>query len=256
MACDRFLNFNQASAFTSFHRKLAVLIEPYLDRQWTMADVGCGLALLDFEIADKVRSIDAIDIDEAIVKEIDSHIDCEAILGHNAVEKIHPRLLDSTDLGDQTWDIVLASFYGKSLSELDELIGHAKHRAIFILHGRRPNGRFDPYDGDSGEITAEELEPYLVQQGYRFKKTVAELQFGQPFKTIEDIHNFLARYKAQGHSADAVFKIPPVSEMPFAEFDAENHMLSTEERIIKTDRYDFPFYLPNNFCVGIFAIVK
>ncbi|MDR0851186.1 MAG: hypothetical protein LBN36_01695 [Clostridiales Family XIII bacterium] len=248
MTTDKSLHFVQASDFTAFHRKLAVLIGPYLNPDYTAADIGCGLALLDFEIADKVKCIDAIDADGTIIENVKARIEQEYISGHHSADRIRPETCTSEDLGDRTWDIVLLSFYGTSYPALEDLIGRAKHRAIIVLHGRHTNGRFDPYEDESKKMTAEELEPFLIKGGYTFKKMIVDLQFGLPFKSIEDIHGFLSEY---------VTPEPEASGSDTAAADIyEKQMLSIEERIIKTDRYDYPYYLPNNFCVGIFVITK
>ncbi|MDR2157324.1 MAG: hypothetical protein LBO81_06050, partial [Clostridiales Family XIII bacterium] len=104
---------------------------------------------------------------------------------------------------------------------------------------------------------------YLTRSGCKYKKTVAELQFGQPFKTIEEIHAFLDSFP--GSNAPAP-EIPDPSDTAFPTpedvpaigdgFDPEKYALSAEERIIKTNRYDYPYYLPRSLNVAIFIVVK
>jgi len=247
MPTDKTKMFKQASEFTSFHRKLGILVKPLLDINWTVLDVGCGLALLDFEIADSVKSITAIDYNAELIKEVNQRIDYELAAGRASAEKIVPNCLDANDIEGE-WDVVLMSFYGAGFEESERLMDLARRRIIFIVHGRAANGIFDPPTLKRKRRTAEELEEFLVNKGYRYRKTMAEMQFGQPFKTIDEIHSFLKNFK----NIDR--EIPIIDEKN--EFDLDRMVASTEERFVKTDRYDYPYYLPRNLSVGIFCVVK
>jgi SAM-dependent methyltransferase len=221
-----------------------------------LADIGCGLGLIDFEIASHVKSITAIDIDAALIEEVRKKIDEELWQEHTQASRITPIVADSRRLDETVWDVVMTCFYSVPFPELDALLAKARKRGIIILHGRKPNGKFDPLAEEAEKLTAEDLERYLNLKGYRYKKEVAELQFGQPFKTIEDIHAFLNRFSMHmdiiPETLDAAIDTPASGEG----FDPEKHMLSAEERIIKTNRYDYPYYLPKSFNVAIFIIVK
>jgi SAM-dependent methyltransferase len=240
--------YRQASDFTSFHKKLGVLLAPYLDRQWDMADIGCGLALLDFEIAAHVKSITAIDIDANLIEEVRKEID-DIWRPHKNVETIVPVVADSRNLGDAEWDVVMTCFYNVPFTELDDLLARARKRAILIVHGRKPNGRYDPLAEEAEKRTADSLEAYLTQRNFTFKKVVAELPFGLPFKTIEDIHRFLHSFAAPENAA-------PYLRASVSDRDAEQYMLSEEERIVKTNRYDFPYYLPKSLNIAAFIVAK
>ncbi|MDR0817035.1 MAG: class I SAM-dependent methyltransferase [Clostridiales Family XIII bacterium] len=266
MAIDKIKMFRQASAFTSFHKKLGVLIEPYLDESWTVLDAGCGLGLLDLAIAPSAAHITAVDIDRAAIADLKAHIDAELRAGRGPVGRIEPVCADVRGLQGE-WDVVLMSFFGADLAEAERLIGMAKRRVIFIVHGLRPNGRFDPAPSETGgRRTVEELEIFLEEKGHRFRKSIVDLQFGQPFRTIEDIHAFLESYKMDPvEIPDMTGYLPNEGavdiknrELSAAEdgFDIGRLVVSTEERIIKTDRYDYPYYLPRNMCVGIISVVK
>jgi hypothetical protein len=230
---DKHERFRQASEYTGFHKKLGVLIDPYLNEKWTMADVGCGLALLDFQIAGSVASITAIDIDASALAAVENHIDDELTASRNDAGKIRTLLKDASALGADgaRWDVMLLSFFGATFEELDRLLSLANHRGIVIMHGQVEEGIFDPIPSpDKQEKSADKLEAYLTRSGYGFRKSIVDLQFGQPFRAIDDIHEFLRSY------------------------EAERLIYSVEERIIKTKRYDFPYYLPRNLRVAIFII--
>ncbi|MDR1495551.1 MAG: hypothetical protein LBS67_01340, partial [Clostridiales Family XIII bacterium] len=102
---DKYRLFRQASEFTGFHKKLGVLIEPYLNERWTMADIGCGMALLDFHLMGSVKSIKAIDVDELALAEVEKRIDEELAANRDDARKIETLRQDAYELGDEQWDI-------------------------------------------------------------------------------------------------------------------------------------------------------
>jgi hypothetical protein len=230
---DKHELFRQASEYTGFHKKLSVLIEPYLNEEWTMADIGCGLALIDFLLAGRVASITAIDTDESALAEVEKHIDTELAANRNDAGKISTLLKDASDVGGdgRRWDVVLLSFFGASIEETGRLLSLADRRGIVIMHSKYEEGIFDPIPAsDREDRSADKLEEYLAREGYGFRKSAVDLQFGQPFRTIDDIHEFLRSY------------------------EAERLIYSIEDRIIKTKRYDFPYYLPRNLRAAVYII--
>jgi hypothetical protein len=225
--------FRQASDYTGFHKKLGVLVEPYLDRGWDMADIGCGLALIDFHLAGAVNSITAIDRDESALAEVEKHIDDELAAGRRDAGKIHTLMKDASVVGSggEQWDAVLLSFFSAPIEETFRLLSLARHRGVIITRGKGDEGIFDIGLSEwRGESSAEQIEEQLRRGGYGFRKSALDLQFGQPFRTIDEIHEFLRSY------------------------EAERLIYSVEDRIIKTKRYDFPYYLPRNMRVTVFIV--
>ena len=234
---EKIENYKQASEYTAFHKKLSVLAEPYLDREWTMADLGCGPGLLAFYLAPMVASIDAIDNDSAAIEDLKKRLDNVALTDRNTADKIRPRLAPIEDLKEgESWDVVTLSFFGVSEEVLGSTLPRAKHRALVYMHGRPDTeGPFASYP-DAEKLSLAELEDYLNRKNLTYKKSVMEMQFGQPFKTIGDIHTFLSGF---GDGSE----------------DSERYIAGAEERIIKTNRFDFPYYLPKSISVVLFIIL-
>lgn len=240
----------QASEFTSFHEKISLLINPYLDSKWNIADFGCGLALVDFELASSVNSITAIDTDEEVLNEVDKKIDEELYKGNESAGKIKTLNSDTQNLPDDiNWDAVLMLFYNLPYEELDALIERGSRRAIIILDGKSSNSKFNPSSENNNVITAPELEEHLTNKGYKFKKNIIDMEFGYPFKNLKDIQDFLSQFNADFEGEDIASNVN-VKEDPDKLFAA------AEERIIKTNRFDYPYYLPNSVSIGIFIIIK
>jgi hypothetical protein len=248
--------FRQASEFTGFHKKLAVLIEPYLNERWTMADIGCGLALLDFHLAGSVKSITALDIDEDALADVERHIDEELAANRNDARKIETRRMDVSEIGDERWDVTLMSFFAGSVEKAGKGLSLADHRSVVIMHGHERGGIFDPARTDKPRMTVPEMEDYLTAAGYGYRKIIVDLQFGQPFRTIEEIHEFLDGKSAKGFSADHIIEnIEGEQEGAGGDFDVDRLVYSAEERIIKTKRFDYPYYLPRNLHTAVFIVV-
>jgi predicted nicotinamide N-methyase len=256
---DKHKLFRQASEFTGFHKKLGVLIEPYLNERWTMADIGCGLALLDFSLMNGVKSITAIDVDEDILAEVEKRIDEELAANHDDARKIETLLADAADLGDRRWDVVLMSFFADSAETVGRMLSRADHRGVIIMHGHERGGIFDPVRTDKPRMTVQEMEEYLISEGYGYRKSIVDLQFGQPFRTIDEIHEFLGDKTGNGCEAalmkDLEEGAADEKEKRRGVFNIDNLAYSAEERIIKTKRYDYPYYLPRNLHAAVFIIV-
>jgi hypothetical protein len=269
---DKYKLFRQASEFTGFHKKLGVLIEPYLNERWTMADIGCGMAMLDFHLMSSVRSIKAIDIDEAALAEVERRIDEELATNHNDARKIETLHRDAYELSDERWDIVLMSFFADSPAIVDRMLSLADRRGVIVMHGHERGGIFDPVRDDKPRMTVQQMEDYLTSKGYGYRKSMIDLQFGQPFRTIKEIHEFLGDNVDSGCEADIIEGIGddiPDGEEAFdapdvaggadrnggGVFDIDNLVYSAEDRIIKTKRYDYPYYLPRNLHTALFIVV-
>ncbi|MDR2486544.1 MAG: class I SAM-dependent methyltransferase [Clostridiales Family XIII bacterium] len=252
---DRNTMFRQASEYTSFHKKLGVMIRPFLREEWDALDAGCGLGLLDLELAPCLRSIQAVDIDADKIRFLEDMIGGELARGHEHAARIEPQCADASAL-DGSWDVVIMSFFGGDQALTERLVGMARHRAVLIVHGRDSNGVFDPPPRRPGErLIADELDTLLKEKGFRFRRIDAEMQFGQPFQTIEGIHAFLDRLMSRKSLGTQETGVPKGGDGSLGCSGIESLIAGAEESIIRTNRYDYPYYLPRNMAVGVFVVV-
>ena len=246
--------YREASAYTGFHENLSAMAAPYLDASWSLADFGCGPGLLDLHLASMVAKVTAIDSEEAAIENLRAEIRraTEIPGGHTAVPvaqeqatgtavcppgisvarrdaagRIEPVLRDLCELSaDEKWDAVVMSFVGMDARLLDDLVGRARKRALLFFRHRS----FDP---DAPEVLgAPETERHLTAQGYSFTKTVTELEFGQPFRSLPDAEDWIAdlakRKEAKARKA--------------------------REALVDTGRSDFPYFIPKTVKVTFFAV--
>jgi len=242
---ERIERYKQASDYTFFHKKLSVLAEPFLDGKWSLADVGCGPGLLALYLAPMVAGIDAIDNDSVAIGSLEARLDDVRFTDRKTAEKIRPRLAAIEDLKGEIWDVFTLSFFGVDEELLETVLPLAKHRALIYMHGRRDaEGPLASYD-DGEKFTLAEMENYLAQKNLAFKKNVMEMQFGQPFRDIDDIHKFLMAYRVQLELNDTG---------DGSRSNVEKLLSDVEERIIQTKRFDYPYYLPKSTSVALFII--
>jgi SAM-dependent methyltransferase len=250
---EKLENYKRASEYTAFHKRLAVLAEPYLDENWTLADLGCGPGLIDFYFAPMVASITAIDNDVLALDDLQARLDDVFQTNKYISDRIAPQLGDIRALTDEAWDVVLLSFFGVDKALLDDVLPRARKRALLYTHGRHEAYGSAPLpdDNGNGKFDARDIEAYLDANHYAYKKNVLEMQFGQPFKTIEDIHTFLGKYGEGNQELSCI----DLSRVTVLDDDAIKRMTDAEERIVKTDRFDYPYYLPKSLSVALFIVV-
>jgi len=257
---QRIEHYRQASEYTAFHKKLSVLVQPYLDTKWTLADLGCGPGFLDFHLAPMVAEITAVDCDPGAISALDAELDARFYTNQRRVtEKIHTRLGDALALEGQSWDVVLLSFFGLNDGLLRKLLPLARRRALIFMHAHNVSPGFEGFGASvpsnrDDKFSSDELERWLQNENYSFKKTVMEMQFGQPFKTIEDIHTFLDGLSGSQTGGGSCTSLGAAGTDAKPGGDAIRRRADAEERIVKTDRFDYPFYLPRSIRVALFIV--
>ncbi|MDR1953313.1 MAG: class I SAM-dependent methyltransferase [Clostridiales Family XIII bacterium] len=223
--------FERASRYTGFHEKLAALIRPYVKKGEELIDVGCGLGRIDFEIADDVKSITAIDKDPAVIEYMNERV---RVLG---VTNIVPTVADACTVADGAYDILLLSFFGASAGDLKALIAKARRRVILITHGADTDPRHSLIQRKPKRIFAREAETFFKTEGYVYRAYTANLDFSQPFKSKEEALRFFEYYASERDSETQ-------------EARADLFM----SRLAETGDAVYPYLLPKPKDVGIFII--
>ena len=225
---DRTLEwFRSASEYTSFHRKLAELLLPYIEIDGTLCDLGCGIGLIDFALCEKVQSITCVDIDPEAVRL------CTGESVRRGIKNIEPLLSDAKDLTG-TWDTVISVFHGTTEALVDCYVRFARKKVVAVTHTEGV-GNFGPREYKSPRcntaITAAEL---LGERGVEHTLINAALEYGQPFRKIDDAREFVEAYSKN------------------APGEAIEDYLS--ENLVETNNPEYPLYLPNMKNFGIFVI--
>jgi hypothetical protein len=215
--------YKSANAFTSFYKNIADSITN-IEKTETLCDLGCGLGLIDLEMAPRLKKIDCFDIcvpvldslnadiAERGIRNIDTHLqDCNTVSGH--------------------WNIALMCYFGTN--ELDRYLKLCK-RLIAVVGRPSRDGLFPSKYRKDKNNTVEHTRRYLDERRISYMLTEREFEFGQPLKTLEDAREFVAAHA------------PEATDAEIDEF--------LNDRLIKTQDETYRYYLPRKKPVGIFEL--
>lgn len=221
--------FLEASAFTGFHKVLAKKISPFLEREDSLCDIGCGLGRLDLELAPHVRKLTAFDIDPEVV----------GILEKDAQSRsLHQLCALCADAGAfrERFDVVLMSFFGKSEKDITHCLDMCCKKMIRIVNVENKSSLYPARHRKTVKDTVSIVSRELEEQGLSFHLETPSIEFGQPFRSRQGAECFV-----RCHAPDIESR------------ELENFL---KEHLVGTGESDFPFYLPNEKKVGIFIIDK
>lgn len=216
----------EASAYTGYHCDLARLLLKYIPGG-TLCDIGCGMGLVDFELAGHLHEITCVDISPAAVDFINGRAQA---LG---VENISALCVDGSELAGQ-WDTVMALFHGTVETVCEKYLRLARDRLILVTHGSGegstgPEGYRVRKCCDVAGTAA-----WLDGNGYRYRLEEETLEFGQPHRNFEEAVDF-ARTFSRNAPEDALLEY-------------------VRSSVVETGREDFPLYTPKKRSFGIFVI--
>ena len=219
--------FLDASAYTGFHKTLARKIAPYLKPDDTLCDLGCGLGRLDLELAPYVSRLTAVDINETAIELLRRDI---------GISGRHNMSAECADAGALrgNFDVLLTSFFGEA--NTSDFLKLCTRKLIRVVHMDNKGRLYPGQPRYAKKDTVETVRLELIGMGADFKLETASVEFGQPLGSWGDAVLFV-----RNNAPDA------------GDDEIERFLRENTER---TDREDFPFYLPNPKEFGIFVIEK
>ncbi len=219
--------FREASEYTGYNHKLSNLLLPYIPHRNTICDMGCGAALSDFEFAKVFKKVTCLDISQEVISSVDQVIKEQNITNMDTI------CTDGT-LFTGSFDTVIALFHGGP-NIFENYYPLAKEQLIIVTHLGKC-GTFSPEKHRKmhhyGVIKTKE---HLDALGIKYTYLEESLEYGQPFKNIEDAMTFMDAYSAPGMTR-------------------EEKIENLKNRLIETGETKYPYYLPNTKEMGIFII--
>lgn len=171
-----------ASEYGSFYRELRDVLLPYLSKEDTVLDAGCGLGYLAQAIAGDCRAVVAADRAEAAIN---------AAGRREFPQNMELRCADVFTLTER-FDVLLCSYFGRSEEVLRLREALAPKRTIVIQRNcaehRFSIGEAEVRHGWQG------MDACLTERGIPFEKKAVSLEFGQPFRTLADALRFFNLY--------------------------------------------------------------
>jgi hypothetical protein len=234
--------FKTASEYTGFHSNLASLLRPYIEDCATICDIGCGLGLLDLELAGNVRSIVCIDQNTAVIEALNEFIRARG--AHNIVA----HAADVNALAGESRDAVIMSFFGSSVGAIARFMSFCEKKMILIVHEKpMPSKRVNAVSLRPKPLGAAEVRGFLTDRGLAFQKLSAVIEFGQPFKSLDDAKDFILVYASSTSEAAGFNDTDDRGERLYSDM---------EKILVKTGSPDYPLYLPKPKEIAVFIVEK
>ena len=226
---DTIRSYVEASEYTGFHRRLAHLALPYLDKEDAVVDIGCGPGLIDFFLAEYVKSVTAVDEVPEVIHYIRRNLDMRG------TPNLFPRLSALADLGEETWDVVLLCFFGSTLDELRLARSKARKKMLIFTHGEGTDLSGSMVKPDTKKIFAREVESFLKTDHIYYHMHRAKLDFGQPFRSTSEALRFFRGYSRVEDPEEKKGKI-------------EGFMA----KLIETGNKTYPYFYPKYREIAVF----
>lgn len=225
---ERIRFMTDACEYGQYHHHLAQLLGPHLEGAERVCDVGCGLGYLSLELAKFVPHVTAVEIDEEAIRVLRKN--CTA----KGIDNVTALCSDAFSMGEkQQFDCMIFCVFGS----MEEVLSIGKKHCcgdILMITRNEKHHRFSS-EQDALRDRKYSFENYcyeLRQRSIPFEAREFTLEFGQPFRSLEDAAAFYELYSKSGDISQAELM----------------------ERLEKTNRQDFPYYLPKKSNLGFIRI--
>lgn len=210
-----------AMACCGYYPALARRIAPYLPKQAHVCDAGCGLGGLSVALLPYCRHVTAVDRAAAPLENLRQRA------GHDP--RLTVRLGDIRCLPPETpYDAMVFCLFGG----VEEALTVARQQCrgtVLLIRRDYAYHRFSTGRVPVG-FTAADSEDTLRHLGLSYRMERFSLEFGQPFRSLEDARRFFRLYDRSG-GAD-----PPL------------------HRLTAGPGPEFPYYLPNRKELCLLAV--
>ena len=209
-----------ASEYGTYNQELAKRLAPELTKQMHICDAGCGLGYLSLALSPHVGKVSAVEKNQEPLKVLAEN--CERLgidnisICNGAIQDIVPQ---------QKYDAMVFCFFGKG----HEILEVAKQQCsgnVYIITRTYTSHRFSVGDHPTGSFGYRGSRELLRDLGIPYEESAMALEFGQPFRSLEDARTFYEIYsKDEDKSAitDAFLR----------------------SKLVETEDPRFPYYMPH-----------
>lgn len=214
-----------ASEYGDYNRQLTEIMLPWLSADTHICDAGSGLGYLSLALAPYVGKVTAVE----------RNCDAAAVLSENCqkhgIPNVASRCGAIADVPPETpYDAMVFCFFGRR-REILKLAKLQCRGEVFVYTRNYDSHRFSAGSHLSGFEGYPEFSDDLAQLGIPVHKETFTLEFGQPFRNLEDAYRFFLLYSK----------------------DQNKDVLTQEfirSQLEETGREDFPFYMPHQKHIG------
>lgn len=214
-----------ASEYANYNQRLAEKMLPWLSADAHICDAGSGLGYLSLALAPHVGQVTAVE----------RNPDAAAVLTENCqsrnIANVVSRCGAIADvLPEKPYDAMVFCFFGRR-REILELAKKQCWGEIFVFTRNYDSHRFSAGRHRSGFEGYPQFAEDLADLGIPAHKETFTLEFGQPFRNLEEAHRFFLLYSKDSNK--------DVLTQAFI-----------RSRLTETGREDFPFYMPHQKHIG------
>ena len=210
-----------AMACCGYYPALARRIAPYLPKQAHVCDAGCGLGGLSVALLPYCRHVTAVDRAAAPLENLRQRA------GHDP--RLTVRLGDIRCLPPETpYDAMVFCLFG-DVEEALTVVRQQCRGTVLLIRRDYAYHRFSTGRVPVG-FTAADSEDTLRHLGLSYRMERFSLEFGQPFRSLEDAQRFFRLYDRSGAVE------PPL------------------HRLVPGPGPEFPYYLPNRKELCLLAV--
>ncbi len=218
-----------ASDYGTYFREVCSELYPYISKESTVCDAGCGLGHSSLELAERAGKVVACDINKDALSVLKKN--CEKF----HIENVDIVCGDIADLKtDKPFDAMLFCMYGECSNNLKVAKRLCNGKILMVMRNQQDHS-FSPGNGKHAKPNFTDAAVYCKKNGIPFVSKEKDIEFGQPLRSLEDAFLFFKTYLRNGDEA-----------------------LLTEEyvrsRLVKKNDREFPWYIPEKRQLGFILV--
>ena len=209
-----------ASEYGTYNQELVKKMVPYLTKDMHICDAGCGLGYLSLALAPHVGQVTSVEI----------HPNAVAVLEENCRQRGICNITAccgdlAVTMPEKKYDAMVFCFFGH-IYEILEAARNQCSGTVFIATRNYNTHRFSVGKHKTGSYGYASAREVLTAKGIPYEEEIFSLEFGQPFRSMEDVRKFYEAYSQD-----------------------EDKTAITDEflrgKVVANDHPDFPWYMPH-----------
>lgn len=209
-----------ASEYGTYNQELAKIVGPQLTKQMHICDAGCGLGYLSLALAPYAGRITSVERNPDAVAVLEDN--CRA----QGITNITPRCGAIGDvIPGEKYDAMVFCFFG-GIHEILETAKNQCRGPVFIITRNYSTHRFSVGSHPTGSYGYKRSQTVLSELNIPYEEKIFDLEFGQPFRCMEDARKFFELYSKDEDKSEITDEF-------------------LRSKVRENDDPRFPFYMPH-----------
>ena len=209
-----------ASEYGMYNQELAKIVGPQLTKQTHVCDAGCGLGYLSLDLAPYVGRVTSVERNPDAVEVLEDN--CRRF----GISNITSRCGAIQDvIPEEKYDAMVFCFFGG----IHGILETAKRQCcgtVFIITRNYTSHRFSVGSHPTGSYGYKRSQEVLKELEIPYEEKLFDLEFGQPFRSMEDARKFFELYSKDDDKSDITDEF-------------------LRSKVQENDDAHFPFYMPH-----------